>query len=76
MVPEIAGGMGEESWGLRSNEVQGMGHHYTRARTPRLMGKGVRSHLTDEQDLYRLLEHTDDLGLNKKPAEWESIYNQ
>lgn len=56
-------------------EDLGMRHHYIKPRTPRLNGKVERSHLTDQQEFYQLLEYTDDVDLNKKLAEWESFYN-
>jgi transposase InsO family protein len=56
-------------------EDLGMSPPYIKPRTPRLNGKVERSHLTDEQELYQLLEYTDDVDLNEKLAEWESFYN-
>lgn len=37
--------------------------------------KVERSHLTDKQEFYQLLEYTDDIDIGKKLKEWESFYN-
>ncbi len=34
-----------------------------------------RSRIVDALDVYQLLEHTDDVGLDEKPAAWEEFYN-
>lgn len=52
-----------------------MSRHYIKPCTPRLNGKVERSHLSDEQEFYQLLEYPDDVGLNQKLADWESFYN-
>jgi len=56
-------------------EDLGMRHFYIKPGTPRLNGKVERSHKTDKQEFYQLLEYTDDVDLNKKIKEWESFYN-
>ena len=38
-------------------------------------GKVERSHRTDQEKIYQLLKHTDDVDLNKKLAGWEELYN-
>jgi transposase InsO family protein len=54
-------------------------HVYIRPRTPRLNGKVERSHRTDDQEFYQLLDKdgiTDDIHLfNDKLREWEDYYN-
>jgi len=42
------------------------------ALTPRLNGKVERSRLTDHQESYQLLTHTDDIGLNQDLQTWEN----
>jgi len=34
-----------------------------------------RSHLTDQQEFYQLLEYTDDINITKRLKEWEDFYN-
>lgn len=53
----------------------GMEHVYIRPATPRLNGKVERSHRTDKQEFYQLLDYVDDVDLRKKLAEWEAFYN-
>jgi transposase InsO family protein len=57
--------------------VQDMGmiHTYIRPSTPRLNGKVERSHLTDKQEFYQLLEYKDDVDLEQKVKQWENYYN-
>ena len=38
-------------------------------------GKVERSHRTDQEEFYPLLDYVDDVDLNKKVAEWERFYN-
>ena len=58
---------------------RGIGHVYIKPRTPRLNGKVERSHRTDDQEFYQLLDKdgvTDDIHLfNEKLREWENYYN-
>ena len=37
--------------------------------------QGERSHRTDPEEFYPLLDYGDDVDLNKKLAEWERFYN-
>ena len=54
---------------------RGIRHVYIKPRTPRLNGKGERSHRTDKQEFYQLLTYTGDVDFNAKLAEWERFYN-
>ena len=57
---------------------KGINHVYIRPRTPRLNGKVERSHRSDEEEFYRMLDGVviDDAKLfNKKIEEWENYYN-
>ena len=53
----------------------GMQHVYIKPATPRLNGKGERSHLTDQREFYQVLDYTGDVNLRKKLAQWEDYYN-
>jgi transposase InsO family protein len=53
----------------------GIEHVYIKKGTPRLNGKVERSHRTDAEEFYQLLEYKGDVDLNKKLAEWENFYN-
>lgn len=53
----------------------GITHKYIKKGTPRLNGKVERSHLTDKEEFYQLLEYTDDVDLHEKLNEWEAFYN-
>jgi len=53
----------------------GIDHVYIKPRRPYLNGKVERSHRTDEEEFYQLLEYTDDVDLNEKLEEWEKFYN-
>lgn len=48
---------------------------FIKPRSPHLNGKVERSHLTDKQEFYQLIEYTDDIDVGKKLQEWESFYN-
>lgn len=50
-------------------------HVYNKPATPRLNSKVERSHLTDKQEFYQLLNYKDDVDLNIKLKEWENFYN-
>lgn len=54
---------------------QGIDHVYIKPRSPRLNGKVERSHRTDKEEFYQLLEFTDDVDLNQKLDEWQNFYN-
>ena len=56
-------------------EDLGMRHVYIKARTPQLNGKVERSHRTDQEEFYQLLNYKNDVDLKKKLAEWEQFYN-
>ena len=53
----------------------GMEHAYIKSGTPRLNGKVERSHRTDSQEFYQLLDYKDDVDLKERLQEWESFYN-
>ncbi len=53
----------------------GIEHVYIKPRRPYLTGKVERSHRTDEEEFYQLLEYTDDVDSNKKLEEGEKFYN-
>jgi transposase InsO family protein len=57
---------------------KGINHIYIKPRRPRLNGKVERSHRTDEEEFYRMLNGVviDDAQLfNEKLREWEDFYN-
>lgn len=56
-------------------EDLGIRHLYIKKASPHLNGKVERSHLTDQQEFYQLLEYTDDIDIQKKLQEWEAFYN-
>lgn len=56
-------------------EDRGIRHAYIKPRSPQLNGKVERSHRSDQEEFYQLLDYTDDVDLNKKLAEWEAFYN-
>jgi len=56
-------------------EDLGMIHVYIKPASPNLNGKVERSHLTDQQEFYQLLNYTNDVDLQTKLAQWESFYN-
>ena len=53
----------------------GMEHVYIKPASPRLNGKLERSHRTDKQEFYQLIDYQDDVDLHAKIAEWEIFYN-
>ena len=50
-------------------EDKGIRHVYIKPRSPQLNGKVERSHRTDQEEFYPLLNYIDDVDLNKKLAE-------
>jgi transposase InsO family protein len=56
-------------------EDRGIRHTYIKPRSPQLNGKVERSHRSDQEEFYQLLDYKDDVDLNKKLAEWEAFYN-
>lgn len=53
----------------------GIRHVYIKPGTPRLNGKVERSHGTDKDEFYQMMEYKNDVDLNKKIREWEKFYN-
>ncbi len=60
------------NWHLRDI---GLEHVYIKPATPRLNGKVERSHRTDKQEFYQLIDYKDDVDLRTKLKEWEAFYN-
>jgi len=56
-------------------EDLGIRHVYIKKASPHLNGKVERSHRTDQQEFYQLLEYTNDIDIQKKLSEWEVFYN-
>ena len=56
-------------------EDRGIRHVYIKPRSPQLNGKVERSHRSDQEEFYQLLDYTDDVDLNRKLADWEKFYN-
>ena len=53
----------------------GIIHRYIKPASPNLNAKVERSHLTDKQAFYQLLNYTGDRDLTRLLAEWEGFYN-
>jgi len=53
----------------------GIIHRYIKPASPHLNGKVERSHLTDQQEFYQLLNYSGDRNLGRQLAEWEAFYN-
>lgn len=51
-------------------EDLGIQHVYIKKASPHLNGKVERSHLTDKQEFYQLVEYVDDIDILKKLEEW------
>ena len=56
-------------------EDVGISHVYIKKASPHLNGKVERSHLTDQQEFYQLLEYKGDIDISKKLRQWEIFYN-
>jgi transposase InsO family protein len=56
-------------------EDKGIRHVYIRPRSPQLNGKVERSHRSDQEAFYHLLNYVDDQDLNKKLTEWGNFYH-
>jgi len=56
-------------------EDKGIRHAYIKPRSPQLNGKVERSHRSDQEEFYQLLNYVDDVDLNQKLNEWENFYN-
>jgi len=54
---------------------KGMQHAYIKKGTPRLNGKVERSHRTDQEEFYQLIDYKGDVDLAAKLKEWERFYN-
>jgi transposase InsO family protein len=57
---------------------KGIGHDYLKPRTPRLNGKVERSHRSDAEEFYQLLDGVviDDTEVfNDKLREWENVHH-
>lgn len=52
-----------------------MQHVYIKPRSPHLNGKVERSHFTDIQEFYQLIDYTDDIDINQRLEQWEIFYN-
>ncbi len=56
-------------------EDKGIRHVYIKPRSPHFNGKVERSHRSDKEEFYQLLNYTDDVDLNEKLSQWERFYN-
>ena len=56
-------------------EDRGIRHAYIRPISPQLNGKVERSHRSDQEEFYQLLDYTDDVDLKRKLADGEEFYN-
>lgn len=56
-------------------EDKGIRHVYIKPRSPQLNGKVERSHRSDQEEFYQLMNYVDDRDLNEKLTEWENFYN-
>lgn len=56
-------------------EDLGIRHSYIKRGTPQLNGKVERSHRSDGQEFYQLLNYKGDVDLEAKLEEWERFYN-
>ena len=56
-------------------EDKGIRHVYIKPRSPQLNGKVERSHRSDQEEFYQLLNYKNDVDLEKKLSEWEQFYN-
>ncbi len=56
-------------------EDTGIRHVYIKPRSPQLNGKVERSHRSDQEEFYQLLDYNDDVDLRKKLEAWEHFYN-
>jgi transposase InsO family protein len=54
---------------------KGIEHVYIKPGSPNLNGKVERSHRTDKQEFYQLLDYTNDVDLNEKVKQWGKFYN-
>lgn len=56
-------------------EDLGIRHVYIKPASPHLNGKVERSHKTDKQEFWQLVEYVDDIDIKAKLKEWEKYYN-
>lgn len=56
-------------------EDQGIRHIYIKPRSPHLNGKVERSHRTDKQEFWQLIDYTNDMDIKAKLKQWEVYYN-
>ena len=56
-------------------EDEGIRHVYIKPRSPQLNGKVERSHRSDQEEFYQLLNYVDDVDLTEKLTKWENFYN-
>lgn len=56
-------------------EDLGIRHVYIKPRSPHLNGKVERSHKTDGQEFWQLVDYVDDVDIREKLKEWEVYYN-
>jgi len=56
-------------------EDKGIRHVYIKPRSPQLNGKVERSHRSDQEAFYQLLNYVNDVALKEKLTEWENFYN-
>jgi len=60
---------------LKHARGTGIRHVYIKPRSPQLNGKVERSHRSDQEEFYQLLDYTGDVDLNKELEVWEHFYN-
>ena len=56
-------------------EDKGIRHVYIKPRSPQLNGKVERSHRTDQEEFYQLLNYKNAVDPEKKLSHWEQFYN-
>ncbi|MEO0924094.1 MAG: IS481 family transposase [Pseudomonadota bacterium] len=56
-------------------EDLGIRHVYIKPRSPHLNGKVERSHKTDAEEFWQLVDYVDDIDIKAKLREWEIYYN-
>ncbi len=56
-------------------EDKGIRHVYIKPRSPQLNGKVERSHRSDQEAFYQLLNYVDDVDLKEKLTQCENFYN-
>ena len=56
-------------------EDKGIRHTHIKRGTPQLTGKVERSHRSDNQEFYQLLDYKNDVDLEAKLDQWERFYD-